>query len=759
MGGDDYLLEPLTERELEILRLLVLAQGTVKWYNKQIYSKLGVHGREQAVARARQAGLLESQPDISEYNLGKFKHNLPAQLTSFVGRTREIDEVKRLMRATRLLTLTGPPGTGKTRLGLRVAAEILNEFADGVFFVELAPIIDPRLVASTIAQLFGISETTGQPFVKTLEKYLQDKHLLLLVDNFEQVIDAAPLVGELLSTAPGLKVLVTSREALRVYGEQEYSVPSLSLPDLEHIDPLRALSKYEAIDLFCQRARAVKADFALTEGNAPAVAEICVRLDGLPLAIELAAARSKLLSPNNIRDRLDSRLLALTGGVRDLPPRQQTLRAAIDWSYDLLEPVEKILFIRMAVFQGGRSVEAVKTVCGHRLEIDVLEGLESLLNKSLLGQEVGLDGEPRFIMLEMIHEYARERLQESGEAKDIQRQHAEYFLSLAERAAPEMRRAGYAYWSRRLKDEHNNFRAALAWSLGIGDAELGLKLARTLRDYWYYGGHSAEGLTWIQRALERAEKPQLIVRAQALNAAGWLSYELDEHVQGRIYNSEALALFRELKDEVNTAWALSFLGSQFRALPGGSKEALTLCEEGLAIFRRLEERPGIIWALNALGEMVRMDGDYERAGRAYEESLAMAREEGDKLRQALPLGNLGYVAQQAGDYERAEAAHLEGLALFLELENTRHIPQHLAILAGPVAAQGYLKKAARLLGASEGLLEKMGLVAQAADQVEIERYEAAVREQLDEATFEAAWSEGRAMSLEEAVAYALGSEK
>jgi predicted ATPase/DNA-binding CsgD family transcriptional regulator len=772
MGSSDYLPEPLTEREMDILLLLaegltdreiaqklVIAQGTVKWYNKQIYQKLDVHGRKQAVDRARQAGLLESRLDISEYNLEHFKHNLPAQLTSFVGREYEIAEVKRLLGTTRLLTLTGPPGTGKTRLGLRVAAEVLNQFDDGIYYVELAPISDPALVASTIAQIFGIRETAGHPLLETLKIYLREKRLLLLIDNFEQVIDAAPLVGELLSAAPSAKALVTSREALRVYGEQEYAVPPLTLPDLEHIEPLYLLAQYEAVELFCQRAGAVKSDFSLTEENVFSVSEICARLDGLPLAIELAAARSKLLSPENIRDRLDSRLLTLTGGARDQPARLQTLRAAVDWSYDLLDPVEKTLFARLAVFQGGRSVEAVEAICGHNLTVDILEGLESLLNKSLLGQEIGLDGEPRFVMLEMIHEYARERLDESGEAEEIQRQHATYFLALVEQAAPELRKAGYIHWSLRLRDEHNNLRTALAWSLSGGDAELGLELAGALRDFWGYGGQSAEGLAWTRRALESATDAPPPVRARALNAAGWLSYEQGENEQGRIYNEQALKLFRKLGDEANTAWALVFLSGQFLALPDRITEGLALCKEALALFRSLEDRPGIIFTVNVLGELLRLDGDYERAGRAYEESLTIAREEGDKLRQAVARANLGYVAQHAGDYERAESAILAGLGLLLELENTRYIPQDLAILAGPVAAQGNAEKAARLLGASEALLEKMGLVAQAADQVEIERNEAAVREQLDEAAFEAAWGKGRAMSLEEAVAYALGSEK
>ncbi|UCC53463.1 MAG: AAA family ATPase, partial [Anaerolineaceae bacterium] len=342
-------------------------------------------------------------------SLGAHPENLPVQLTSFVGREREIAEVKRLLGTTRLLTLTGPPGTGKTRLGLRVGTEVLNQFADGVYFVELAPISAPALVANTIAQLFGVRETTGQPLVKTLEIYLRDKHLLLLIDNFEQVIDAAPLVSDLLSAAPGVKALVTSREALRVYGEQEYAVPPLSLPDPGSIEPLQ-IGQYEAVELFCQRARAVKADFALTEGNAAVVADICVRLDGLPLAIELAAARSKVLTPDSMFERLDDRLLTLTGGARNLPARMQTLRAAIDWSYDLLEADEQHLFDRLSVFQGGRTIEAAEAICDSDLSFAVLDGLESLLNKNLLYSAEGRTGETRFYMLETIHEYARERL-------------------------------------------------------------------------------------------------------------------------------------------------------------------------------------------------------------------------------------------------------------------------------------------------------------------------------------------------------------
>jgi predicted ATPase len=681
-------------------------------------------------------------------------HNLPAQLTSFVGRARETAEVVDLLGASRLLTLTGPPGTGKTRLGLRVAAEVMDQFQDGVFFVELAPIRDPGLVATTVAQVLGIGESGGQPFLDTLKNALRHKHLLLLLDNFEQVIDAAPLVGELLSSSPGLKALVTSREALRVYGEQEYPVPPLTLPALDRAEPLRSLSQYEAVELFARRARAVRPDFSLTEDNAPAVAEICVRLDGLPLAIELAAARSTMLSPEMMRRRLESRLGMLVAGPRDLPARQRTLRGTIDWSYGLLDPSEQTLFARLAVFQGGRTVEAVEAVCSHGLPIDVFAGLESLLNKNLLRRMEGTAEDPRFVMLEMIHEYAWERLEASGEAEDLQRRHAEYCLALAEGVAPELPGARQQHWLVRLRDEQDNLRAALAWSLGEGEAELGLRLVGALRDFWHFGGHSAEGLGWTKRALETAKDAPSDVRARALNAAGRLASDQGDHENGVVYNRDALALYRAMGDEVGEAWALTDQ-SYALASPGECKEGIVLGEEGLELFRKLGEKAGIFAALNNLGELARLDGDYERAGRAYQEAIDIAREEGARLREAISRANLSYVAYHQGDYERAEAIILEVITLLLELEDTHYITYMPAGLAGPVAAQGNPEKAAQLLGASEALLEAMGLSLQAGDQFEVERYVSAVREQLDEATFEAAWARGRAMSLEQAVSYAL----
>jgi non-specific serine/threonine protein kinase len=761
-------LESLTDRELEILRLideglsnreiaqeLVVTLGTVKWYNKQIYSKLGVHSRTQAVAYAREARLFETEATPPRPAIIP-KHNLPAQVTSFVGREQEIAEVKHLLTTTRLLTLTGPPGTGKTRLGLHIAAQVLEQFEDGVFFVDLAPISDPQLVVSTITQVLDVKDLGGQPLSDTLKSHLRGKRLLLLLDNYEQVIEAAPLVGDLLSASPGLKAMVTSREVLHVYGEQEYPVPPLALPDLDRIAPLDLLSQYEAVELFVQRARAVKPDFAITAENAPAVAEICVRLDGLPLAIELAAARVRLLTPLDLSARLENRFTVLMGGMRDLPLRHQMLHTTIDWSYDLLDEDERMLFARLAVFQGGRTVESAEAVCGSALSIEVLDGLESLLTKSLLFQEEHEGGELRFYMLETIQAYARERLEESGEAEELRRRHAEYFVALAEQAEPELRGGRQGYWIVRLRAERHNLRTALAWSLAGANVELGLRLAGALRDFWYYEGHIGEGLRWTGKALESARDAPSAIRAKVLNAAGWLSFAQGDYEQGKVWNDQALALYRELGDRTNSAWALVFRSAHSLGFPDEYKEGIALVEEGLKLFRELDDKPGMTQALNNLGELIRMDGDYERAGRAYEECLAISHKIGDRQREAIMLGNLGYVAQHQGDYERAETLTRQFLTLWREFGSRYFIAAGLAGLAGPVSARGDPERAARLLGASEVLFETIGVDLQCADQFEADRYEAAVREQLDKATFEARWAEGRAMSLEKAVAYALG---
>jgi predicted ATPase len=417
---------------------------------------------------------------------------------------------------------------------LQAAAELLDGFEDGAYFVALATIDDPALVASAIADPLGVTEGADRTLVEAIEAYLRGKELLLVLDNFEQVVEASPLVGELLSSCPRLKVLATSRTALRLYGEQGYEVPSLEVPDPGRLLPIDKLNQYEAVRLFVERAQAAKVDFSITKENAPAVAEICARLDGLPLAIELAAARIKLLPPQAMLKRLGSRLKLLTGGARDLPTRQRTLRGTIEWSHDLLDKGERTLFARLAVFSGGRTLEAIAAVCDAEgdLPVDALDGVESLLEKSLLRQEEGPEGEPRFVMLETIHEFARERLQASGEAEEVRRLHAEHFLALAEEAEPKLTAPDQVAWLEQLEAEHDNMRAALAWLLEQEEANLALRLEGALWRFWYVHTHLTEGRRWLEEALAKNGRVSASVRAKALNGAGVLALTQCDNEQG-----------------------------------------------------------------------------------------------------------------------------------------------------------------------------------------------------------------------------------
>ncbi|HJR79510.1 MAG TPA: adenylate/guanylate cyclase domain-containing protein, partial [Anaerolineales bacterium] len=465
-------------------------------------------------------------------SLGSFPNNLPSQVTSFIGRSREIGEVKQLLSEGRLVTLTGPGGSGKTRLGLQVAGETLGQFPGGVFFVALAPINDPGLVVSTIAQSLGIAETAGRTLLDSLKDYLQSKSLLLLLDNFEQVIAAAPLVAELLASCSELKILVTSREALRISGERTYPVPPLSLPDLSQLPSVESLSQYAAVQLFLQRAQAVKPGFTITSETAPIIVEICYRLDGLPLAIELAAARIKLLPPQAMLARLENRLEFLTGGARDLPARQQTLRSAIAWSYSMLDESEQGLFRRLSVFVNGCTVNAVEAVAGQDpVEVSVLDRLGSLLDKSLLREVEAKNGEARFVMLELLREFGLEQLEAGGEEETIRYRHANFFLTLAEQAEASLEGQEQVRWMDRMEQEHDNLRAALEWSKTAGEAqELCLRLAGTLGYFWEVRGHFSEGRERLSAILStEIAQGQTAARARLLARAAELAYRQSDY--------------------------------------------------------------------------------------------------------------------------------------------------------------------------------------------------------------------------------------
>jgi predicted ATPase len=580
--------------------------------------------------------------------------------------------------------------------------------------------------------------------------------VLLLLDNFEQVLEATSLLNGLLGAVPGLKVLVTSRTALRLYGEHEFPVPTLELPDPRRLPPPERLTQYEAVRLFVERARAVKPDFSVTNENSPQVAEICARLDGLPLAIELAAARIRLLTPKTMLSRLGSRLKLLTGGARNLPERQQTLRGTIEWSYDFLDPEEQTLFARLGVFAGGRTLEAIETVCDPEGELGAFDRLDSLLEKSLLRQEEGPGGEPRFVMLETIHEFARERLQESGAAA-IKRAHAEYFLALSEEAEPELSGGpDQVTWFERLEAEHDNIRAALSWSLEVGDIQLTLRMAGALNDFWLYRGHLSEGMRWLEPALRRSSAVPPSVRAKALKAAGAIANYQGDDEQSESFLEESVALYKVSGDKWGLARAYNSLGHT-AADRGEWEQAEILYGEALNLDRELGR---LSHSLNNLGWAALCREDYERAAEVLGEALAWAQRAEDRGSVAAVNTNLGWVALGRGEYPQAAALFAEALTLFRDLEDLVNIAECLEGFAGATGMRGEGERAARLYGAADSLRQYLGAPLLPGDRPRHERYLAAARSLLNEAAWEAAWEEGQAMTWEAAISYALeGAEE
>ena len=653
--------------------------------------------------------------------------NLPVQPTPLIGRAHEVAAVVQLMRRedVRLVTLTGPGGTGKTRLGLQVALELGDVFVGGVFFVSLATITDPLLVMPTIAQALGMRDGVGQPLLARLAEVLHQKQVLLLLDNFEQVVGAASQVADLLTSCPQLKLLITSREVLRVRAEHEFAVPPLKLPDPTHLPDLATLTGSPSVALLLQRVQAVKPEFQLTTTNARAVAEVCVRLDGLPLAIELAAARLKLLSPEALLTRLGRRLVTLTGGARDVPTRQQTLRNTIEWSYQLLNPMEQRLFRWLSVFVGGGTLQAAEVVCSTFDDGSgqVLDGVASLVDKSLLQRmeqiEEGSE-DSRLLMLETIREYGLEALTASGEGNSARQAHADCFLQLVEEAEPALIGPFLATWLERLEREHDNLRAALHWAIEGGWAEMALRLGSALERFWVVRGHRTEGLAFLKRALAGSAGVAADVRAKALLAAARLAFIQSNYDQGEIFAQQSLVLFRELGDRRGIALALDRLGmAAWRR--GDFAKARVLMEEDLALFRDVGDRDRVAWSLFTLGLLNTKQGEYigacalfeksltlfrqlgnkrgmaasltQLAGTLFasqgiqdiiypllEEGLTLDREVGDKEGMAVSSLLLGWVALKQGDGVTARTRVEESLALYREMEHREGMAEALSML-------------------------------------------------------------------------------
>ncbi len=628
--------------------------------------------------------------------------SLPTYLTSFVGRGREMERVRGLLAASRLLTLTGPGGSGKTRLSAEVARRAASEFAQGVCFVPLEAISDPQLVASAMARALEIAEVPGKPILETLKDALKARRILLVLDNFEQILDAAPVVGEVLSACPGVVVLVSSRAPLQLAGEQEYPVPPLDIPSLDESVSPEALDGHSAIQLFVDRARKARPDFALTRDNARAVAELCVRLDGLPLTIELAASRVKLFPPHVLLKRLAGRLDLLKAGSRDRPARHRTLRQAVAWSYDLLDDSAQRCFRRLAVFAGGWTLEAAEALCEEICDdTDTFESLASLSDQSLVCRVETTGGEPRFTMLESIRAFGRESLVEMGEADDAARNHAEYFLRLAERAEPELTGAGQAEWLDVLEREHDNFRAVFTWAAQSGNGEIGVRLSAALWRFWIARGYIHEGWPRMEAILEqRTAGESVITRIRALNGLGTL-YHYHGHM-GKAHKvlTECLDLARSQSDRKGIALALNNLSwvSVWRA---DYPLARTLSEESLVLNEELRETRGVALALNNLGWVANMVGNYHEARSYHERSLAFRRQIGDQRGIGFALLNLSWAECFHGNLELAASLVDRAFEILLPLNDNILIGWGLINRGRIERAGGDLKRASEVL--EEGL--------------------------------------------------------
>ena len=761
--------ESFTLREIEILGLIArghtnqeisqklhVSTETVKWYAKQLFPKLGVSNRTQAAIKADEAGLLvRSKSSPKSPGESRKLSNLPAQLTSYIGRKKDISKIKEMISNNRLVTLTGPGGIGKTRLALQIASEIQSHYRDGVWLVELASLSDPEQVKEAIARVLAIGEREGASLEMLLKNYLTSKNLLLLIDNFEHLLNIAPFVGELLAEVPHISVLATSRERLNIYGEFEYQVSPLEFPKFETTEASEQLRNYEAISLFIERAQASKPGYMVGDDQIQMVAHICKLLDGLPLAIELAAPLMKLLSPAQIAEKLETDLDALPSGPRDLPARQQTLRATQEWSYNLLNADEKILFTNLGVFTGGFTLEAIQAVCADQVSGNIIKLVASLVDRNLVLTKEGRDGEMYFSMLGTTRQLTKERLFATGTAETIFRHHAEYYLEMSERAMREYNSPMNKYWFLRIYIEQENLRNAFNWLASKGEIQKCMRLTIALKNFWRNFGLPREGLEWAGFVLERDDEIQKELFAKGLLVAAEYCLDLYQAEKAKDLLDKALSIFKQHNNMLYIGWCYAFQSVSMLEYQYEISKAIEKGKDGLEIFREEDDIEGKIFSYNLLGEMFRAAGDFENAKKYYVQSLELAKGNGVLWREGSLNGNLGLLAYQRGEYQEAERLTKQCLKIFFDMDVYVGIFYDIGGLAGGALGMGNPKRAAKLLGISSAGLESIEVFHQHTDQVVIQEILEETRALLDEKAFMEAWEEGRRMTVQEAYEYAL----